>query len=181
MTEAEWLTADDSVAMLFSLLAARINTRKFASFAFGAFSQICDRLDEPMRQWLMMAERTEDKLQDTIDDSTIFKRELLRHEVGVFVMRELQRQGIESRACSIVRDIFGNPFRPIAFDPTWLTPTVVALAKGIYVERAFDRMPILADALEEAGCDNAEVLLHCRGDGPHVKGCWVVDAVLGKE
>jgi hypothetical protein len=81
----------------------------------------------------------------------------------------------------LLRDIFGNPFRPVVFDPAWLTPTVVALTNGIYSERAFDRMPILADALEEAGCDNAEVLLHCRGDGPHVKGCWVVDAVLGKE
>ena len=81
----------------------------------------------------------------------------------------------------LLRDIFGNPFRPVSFDPAWLTPTVVALAYGIYGDRAFDRMPILADALEEAGCDNVEVLLHCRGDGPHVRGCWVVDAVLGKK
>jgi len=80
-----------------------------------------------------------------------------------------------------LRDIFGNPFLPVVFDPSWLTPTVVALANSIYVDRAFDRMPILADALEEAGCDNADILLHCRGDGPHVRGCWVVDAVLGKE
>jgi hypothetical protein len=79
-----------------------------------------------------------------------------------------------------LRDIFGNPFRPVTFDPRWLTATVVALATGIYAERAFDRMPILADALEEAGCDHADILAHCRGDGPHVRGCWVVDLVLGK-
>ena len=57
---------------------------------------------------------------------------------------------------------------------------MVSLATGIYAEKAFDRMPILADALQEAGCDNIEILTHCRGNGPHVKGCWVVDLVLGK-
>ena len=81
----------------------------------------------------------------------------------------------------LVRCIFGNPFRPVAFDPSWLTSTVRALAEGIYEDRAFDRMPILADALQDAGCDNADILDHCRGDGPHVRGCWVVDLVLGKE
>ncbi len=80
----------------------------------------------------------------------------------------------------LLRDIFGNPFRPVAFDPAWRTETVVALACGIYAERAFDRMPILADALEETGCDHADILSHCRGPGPHACGCWVVDAVLGK-
>lgn len=81
----------------------------------------------------------------------------------------------------LLRDIFGNPFRPVALDPRWRNETVVALASGIYADRAFDRMPILADALEEAGCDDLEVLNHCRGPGPHVRGCWVVDLVLGKE
>jgi hypothetical protein len=57
----------------------------------------------------------------------------------------------------------------------------VALARGIYAERAFDRLPILADALQDAGCDNADVLAHCRGRGPHVLGCWVVDRLLKKE
>ena len=83
--------------------------------------------------------------------------------------------------CDLIRDIFGNPFRPVTVDPRWQTETVVALATGIYAERAFDRMPILADALEDAGCDHADILTHCRGDGPHVRGCWVVDLVLGKE
>jgi hypothetical protein len=82
--------------------------------------------------------------------------------------------------CGLARDVVGNPFRPVALNPSWLTETVVALATGVYTGRAFDRMPILADALEEAGCDNADVLNHCRGEGPHVRGCWVVDLVLGK-
>jgi hypothetical protein len=81
---------------------------------------------------------------------------------------------------TILKDIFGNPFRPAAFDPSWLTSTVVSLATGIYKERAFDRLPILADALQDAGCENEAVLSHCRGDLVHVRGCWVVDLVLGK-
>jgi hypothetical protein len=81
----------------------------------------------------------------------------------------------------LVRDIFGNPFRPVVVDTAWLTANVVALARGIYDDRAFDRMPILADALQDAGCDSDEILNHCRQPGEHVRGCWVVDAVLNKE
>ena len=82
--------------------------------------------------------------------------------------------------CDLIRDIFGNPFRPVVADPAWLTPTVQSIASAIYADRAFDRLPILADALEEAGCTDADVLLHCRIPGEHVRGCWVVDLVLGK-
>ena len=56
------------------------------------------------------------------------------------------------------RDIFGNPFRPVAVDPAWLTSTAVGVARGIYDDRAFDRLPILADALQDAGCENADIL-----------------------
>ena len=86
----------------------------------------------------------------------------------------------KAQQCKILRDIFGNPFCPVALDPAWPTETAVVLASSIYAERAFDRMPILADALEEAGCDSADILAHCRGRGPHVRGCWVVDLLLGK-
>ena len=87
----------------------------------------------------------------------------------------------ETRAlCPILRDIVGNPFRPLLADPVWLTSTVVALAGAVYHDRAFDRLPILADALEDAGCDSDDILSHCRADGPHVRGCWVVDLLLGK-
>jgi|SRR5581483_4288458 len=133
---------------------------------------------------------------------------------------------------ALLREIFGNPFRPVSFEETvpltaeqqkaadedcdghgpfpevrparWLTPTVLSLAQSIYDERAFDRMPILGDALEESGCTEESVLRHCRGEeevieacadvaayievkvwrplrGPHCRGCWVVDLILGKE
>jgi hypothetical protein len=78
-------------------------------------------------------------------------------------------------------DVFGNPFRPAALDPQWLTSTVLALARQMYGSRDFSAMPILADALQDAGCDREEVLDHCRGPGLHVRGCWVVDLVLGKD
>jgi hypothetical protein len=81
----------------------------------------------------------------------------------------------------LIRDIFGNPFRSITFSPEWRTSTAVALAQGMYESRDFGAMPILADALQDAGCESAEVFDHCRGPGPHVRGCWVVDLVLGKE
>lgn len=82
---------------------------------------------------------------------------------------------------AIVRDIYGpNPFRIAAFEPRWRTPEVIGISRRIYDERDFAAMPILADALEDAGCD-ADVLAHCRGPGPHVRGCWVIDLVLAKE
>src|SRR5207249_1467419 len=74
------------------------------------------------------------------------------------------------RAChaDLLLDLFGPlPFRPVTIDPAWRTSTVLALARGICDEKGFDRMPILADALMDAGCDNDEVLDHCRGPGPH--------------
>ena len=81
----------------------------------------------------------------------------------------------------VLREIVGNPFRPSVLDPHWRTGDVLGLARGIYEDRAFDRMPLLADALMDAGCDDEQVIGHCRGEGPHVRGCWVVDLVLGKE
>ncbi len=81
---------------------------------------------------------------------------------------------------ALIRDIFGNPFRPVAFDPAWRTPSAVALAQAIYAERRFADLPILADALEEAGCTSVAILDHCRNGGEHVRGCWAVDLVLDR-
>jgi hypothetical protein len=82
---------------------------------------------------------------------------------------------------NLLRDIFGNPFRPVAFSIEWLTDTALSLARQMYESRDFSAMPILADALQDAGCDNENVLNHCRERGEHVRGCWVVDLVLGRE
>ena len=91
----------------------------------------------------------------------------------------------QSAQADLLRDVMGNPFRPVPrVNPAvlaWNGGTVVKLAQVIYDERRFTDLPILADALEDAGCDNADMLNHCRGGGEHVRGCWVVDLALGKE
>jgi hypothetical protein len=93
----------------------------------------------------------------------------------------LRIHGEEGRyQAELIRDIFGHPFRPVSADRRWLSSHVLDLARTMYDSRDFAAMPILADALQEAGCEDADVLAHCRGGGPHVRGCWVVDLVLGK-
>jgi hypothetical protein len=81
----------------------------------------------------------------------------------------------------LLRDIVRYPTAAIEIGREWKTRTVASLGRAIYDDRAFDRMPILADALEDAGCSAADILAHCRGGGEHVRGCWVVDLLLGKE
>lgn len=80
----------------------------------------------------------------------------------------------------LLREVFGDTLSGNSLKPAWLTSDVVGIARGCYEDRAFDRLPILADALEDAGCDDHAVLSHCRGSGAHVRGCWVVDLVLGQ-
>ena len=82
---------------------------------------------------------------------------------------------------SVVWEVVGNPFRPVVDFTPWRTDTAVSLARTIYDSREFTALPILADALQDAGCDNDDVLTHCREPGAHVRGCWVLDGVLGKE
>jgi hypothetical protein len=86
---------------------------------------------------------------------------------------------------SLLHDIFGSlPFHPVTIDPSWLGwngGTIPKLAEAIYDDRRFSDLPILADALEEAGCTDADILSHCRSGGEHVRGCWVIDLLLGKE
>jgi hypothetical protein len=92
---------------------------------------------------------------------------------------------VRSTQANLLRCIFANPFRPLSSaDPAWLSwnnGTVVRIAQGIYEDRDFDRLPILADALEDAGCTAPDILEHCRAPGEHARGCWLVDLLLGKE
>jgi hypothetical protein len=86
-----------------------------------------------------------------------------------------------NRNLSLIYELFGNPFRPVTFAPDWRTDTAVSLARTMYEAREFSAMPILADALQDAGCDSDDILNHCRDPQQvHVRGCWVVDLVLGK-
>jgi hypothetical protein len=105
---------------------------------------------------------------------------LTRHAVVEDLEDETGHDRESLSELSLLDDILGNPYRPVSFVPSWRTSTAVGLARQMYESRDFAALPILADALEEAGCDVPAVLAHCRGDGPHVRGCWVVDLVLGK-
>jgi hypothetical protein len=89
---------------------------------------------------------------------------------------------------ALLRDLLGNAFRPVFIDAAWLTPIVISLATAGYKERSLPsgeldqaRLAVLADALEEAGCTDTSILEHLRSPGPHVRGCWAVDLLIGKE
>ena len=94
--------------------------------------------------------------------------------------------GEDLRPCHLavwLRDVVGNPFRPAAVDPRWWSGAgaiVAELARAIYDRRSFDVLPVLADALEGAGCHEPDILGHCRRPGRHVRGCWVLDLILGR-
>jgi hypothetical protein len=93
----------------------------------------------------------------------------------------LQGKGNEASAqANLLRDIVGNPFRAVSLGSAWLTPKVLVLAELIYAQRAVNRMPTLANALANAGCTNGDILAHCRQPGEHVRGCWVIDLLVGK-
>jgi hypothetical protein len=90
-------------------------------------------------------------------------------------------QAVERTAqLAAIHDIFGNPFQSVSVDPSWRSSITVAIAQTIYDERRFEDLPIMADALEEAGCQNAEILTHCRQHTEHTRGCWVLDLLCGK-
>jgi hypothetical protein len=81
----------------------------------------------------------------------------------------------------LLRDVIGNPFRPVTFNPRWVAwagGTVRRIASHIYDAGRFEELPVLADALEDAGCDNADLLTHCRSGAEHARGCWAVDLLL---
>jgi hypothetical protein len=87
----------------------------------------------------------------------------------------------QASQCDLLRDIFGNPLHTRPLESNWQTSTVRLLAQAIYTDRTFEHLPVLADALEDAGCTNTELLSHLRGGGEHVRGCWAVDLVLARQ
>jgi len=103
--------------------------------------------------------------------------------VGKWIVEDLRNEEYapERMQTNLVREIFGNPFRRVDFLPEWRTDTALTLVRQMYESREFGAMPILADALQDAGCDSDELLNHCRDtNATHVRGCWALDLVLGK-
>ncbi len=91
------------------------------------------------------------------------------------------RRGELAAQCHVLHDIVGNPFRPASINPGWRDTGARAIAQAIYNQRDFSRLSVLADTLEDGGCNEASILDHCRGPGPHVRGCWVVDLLICKQ
>lgn len=94
------------------------------------------------------------------------------------VLRANHRDADLADLADLVRCVFGSPYRRAEFAAGWRTEAVVGIATAIYADRVFGNLPVLADALEDAGCADAAILDHCRHPGPHARGCWVVDAIL---
>ena len=185
MTEAEWLACADPRVML-EPLRQRATDRKLYLLSYA-----CLRHIYPFGPEDENAHRAFEEAADAYNPSLEVIRAHRRfpgHRMTVGPAWELAEQvtrprerGLRHRVPPFIRDIFGNPFRQVAFASEWRTSAAVALAARMYESRDFAAMPILADALQDAGCDSADILDHCRGPGPHVRGCWVVDLVLGKE
>lgn len=94
------------------------------------------------------------------------------------VKTELPGQELPASWRPLFDDVFGDAFQPVTLESAWRTDTVLSLAGRISKSRDFSLMPILVDALRDAGCDSERLLAHCRGPGPHVRGCWVLDLLL---
>jgi hypothetical protein len=199
VTEQEWLDCTDPTPML-QFLGGKASDRKLRLFGCAACRTLWSFLpDVRSREAVEAAERFADGL---------IRRQELRKAGGhagnvlpsrrsrfakmitsVPVLgRHLPTHWVPGKvAVGLLHDLFGNPFRPVAIDAGWLTPTVTSLAGAAYDGRAlplgeldFARLAVLADALEEAGCTNSELLGHLRGPRPHVRGCWGVDLLLKK-
>jgi len=192
MTEVEWLTCIDLNPML-QFLEDKASERKLILFDVGCYYRAWDRLyEERMKPIIPHIEQLADGVISYDElDAAYFKAFAGEHDFprtigceSVFYeatrIAEMADDPASEAAAqaALLRDIFGNPFRHVTVDPAWLI--VTNQARIIYEERSFDQMPDLADTLEAAGCTNEDILAHCRIEN-HVRGCWVVDLVLGKE
>ncbi|WP_238602695.1 hypothetical protein [Fimbriiglobus ruber] len=185
MTESEWLSSSDPTPML-EFLRGKASDRKLILFCLAYLTaEMAPDTNQEYRARMEVAMRYADGYASV---------EILREHWGRIENTwperahewafELVSEASESlrhakKIARTLRCIF-NPFA-LPLDPRWQTPTVLALAQAIYTDRAFDRLPILADALEEASCDNPDLLNHCRSETVHTRGCFAIDLLLGKE
>jgi hypothetical protein len=181
MTEQQWLTSNDPTPMLMFLRGRARDERSLWLFTLACFRRVWGLVDVHVRQGVESSERHVEGMTASEGDAGPDAMGSALHAVRYCQRLVGRRRGPREaqQQAHLLREVVRNPFRPVALDPSWLTSDVLALAKGIYDEGAFDRMPILHDALMDAGCSNQEVLGHCRQEG-HVRGCWVVDLLLGK-
>jgi hypothetical protein len=196
MTEAEWLACTDPTPML-EYVRGKASDRKFRLLGCACVRSVWSHLtDLRSREAVELAEVFADgkvteeqvKMGITAAYQAAYGQRTWTDwcavsTLGKFPLEAVRCGHYETR-CILLRCIFGNPFRPVTIDPTVLTwngGTIPRMAQAIYDDRRFADLPILADALEEAGCSEPAILSHCRSGGEHVRGCWVVDLLLGKE
>jgi hypothetical protein len=176
--------------------------RKLRLFICGLARCLWQRLDQESRAAVEVAERFADGHATVVELERAYNlawaainrpRGVHAAALAAWTANSSERLGAEAAVTSaagtgvrnagvvtMLREVFDNPFRREAVDTSWKTKAIHTLAATIYEERAFDHLPILADALEEAGCTDAAILHHCRQPGEHVRGCWVIDLLLDK-
>jgi hypothetical protein len=204
MTESEWLNASEPHAML-QFLRGKASDRKLRLFAVACSRRIWDLIDPLGRNAVDVAEMFADGLVGSLEMraarlacqgaggqaswyAAATNPETAARNAARSAQAGANNSPFGTKAdellcqAELLQEIFGSlHFRQVTVDPTWMTPAVVQLAHSIYNDRAFEQMPKLADALHEAGCDNEEILSHCREIESHVRGCWLLDLLLGKE
>jgi hypothetical protein len=206
MTEAEWLECADPQQMLRLLMEGMASDRKLRLFGCACCRRVWESLTEDcFRDAVEIAERFADGQAGKKELAAIKKVSGAALERNGLAGVRGKRYCALGTAWSVVRnpqtaamyplwvftdseqrtwergllhEIFGNPFRPMTADPAWTSLKVVA--QSIYDDRSFDRLPALADALEESGCTHADILNHFRQPGEHVRGCWALDLILEK-
>jgi hypothetical protein len=196
MTEQEWLAAIAPTPMV-EYLQGMVSDRKLRLLTCACFRQLYAPSD-PRNSIIEVGEKYADGTagrEELQAARNLARRQEYSQTIEIVVSEAISRMlypflrlefldilstGQAKMHCLRIRDIFGNPFRPVTTDPAWFTSTVLSLSQQMYESRDFSPMPILADALQDAGCDNADILDHCRGTGPHVRGCHVLDTILGK-
>jgi hypothetical protein len=196
MTEAEWSVCADPMAMLRFLRESGLpNERKLRLFGVACSRRIWDKIDPLGRTAVEVAERFADGQATPAElrtarlacksagESASWYAAASRPEVAARNAALSAQTGLAGEAAIqavFLRDIVGNPFRPSAFDFTRPTKSIVNFAASIYAVGVFERLPQLAEMLMNAGCSDEEIVGHCRSAGPHIRGCWVVDALTGR-
>jgi hypothetical protein len=201
-SEREWLTSEDPLQLL-AHVHASLEARKAHLVTAACFRRHWERLPAVAQEWARLAEAAAEGKASRQDLDDAFEKmeeslnalgppgefvALLDLAYGMWQSNWVELQVVDEHEtawrferkaqASLVRDVFGNPFRPVTLQPAWTTEAVQDLARRAYAGNR-DRLSLLADALERAGCDNAELLGHCREPGAHVRGCWVLDMLVG--
>jgi hypothetical protein len=205
MTEEDWLKCTDPMPMLeFLQTSESVSERKLRLFAVACSRRVWGLMDALGHAAVEVAERFADGFASPEEmraarlacqgatgqsawyaaatNPAIAARNAARSaQAGVKALIGSETEELFAQA-ELVGDIFGPmPFQSLSCDPSWLTPGVVKSGQSIYDDRAFDRLVILADTLDQAGCTAQSILTHCRQPVKHVRGCWVVDLLLGKD